>query len=87
MDAQIVSFRRSRHRQHDNQMILAVADVSGTEAASSFVGKQVVWESKGKEKKRIVGTVTACHGTKGRIRAIFERGLPGQSIGDTVTIS
>ncbi|HLD06729.1 MAG TPA: 50S ribosomal protein L35ae [Candidatus Nanoarchaeia archaeon] len=87
MHAQIVSFRRSRHRQYDNQMILAVQDITSKEAASALVGKQVAWESTGKEKKKITGTITACHGTKGRVRALFERGLPGQSIGNTIPVS
>ena len=86
MQAQIVSYRRGRHTQNDRQMILLIADVASKEEAASLIGKKVVWESRGKQKRKITGAIAALHGTKGRVRAIFERGLPGQSLGEMVVI-
>ena len=44
-----------------------------------------VWESPAG--KIIQGKVAGAHGNKGVIRAIFEKGLPGQSVGTEVEIS
>jgi large subunit ribosomal protein L35Ae len=43
-----------------------------------------VWKSpKGKE---INGKVASAHGNKGAVRVIFEKGLPGQSLGNNVEV-
>lgn len=84
MNAIIINFRRSRHRQYDNHMILEVEGVDSKEKAAKLVGKKVVWKSSaGKE---IKGEVRASHGSKGAVRALFERGMPGQSIGSKVKV-
>jgi len=47
-------------------------------------GKKVTWVSPaGKE---IHGKIASAHGTKGLVRAIFERGLPGQAITTNVIV-
>ncbi|MEA3430829.1 MAG: 50S ribosomal protein L35ae [Nanoarchaeota archaeon] len=84
MDAVIVSFRRSRHTQKDNHMILSVPGIEDKEKATPLVGKTVVFTTE--SKKEIKGKVAAAHGTKGAIRAIFEKGMPGQSLGKKVKI-
>ena len=49
-----------------------------------MAGKEVLWKSSaGKETK---GKITDAHGTKGLVRAIFERGLPGQAITTEIEI-
>jgi len=83
MEGIIVNFRMGRHHQTDNQMIITVKDVS-KEKAKSLVGKKVVWTSPaGKE---IKGKISALHGNKGAVRAIFEKGMPGQAVGNKVKI-
>lgn len=83
MEATIINFRRSRHTQTTNQMIL-VAENIDKEKASSLVGKKVSWKSPaGKE---IKGEIKAAHGSKGAVRALFEKGMPGQAIGTKVNI-
>lgn len=65
-------------------------EVEGTnkrEDAKKFVGKKVVWTSEGKNKTKINGKIAAAHGNKGVMRAIFEKGLPGQAIGTEVEIN
>ena len=60
-------------------------DATSKEEAEKLVGKKVTWKSpSGKELK---GEIRAPHGSKGVVRAIFETGMPGQSIGTKVTIS
>lgn len=84
MEGVIVSFRRGKHVQHNNQMIVKVNEVDSKEKASSLVGKNVVWKSPaGKE---IKGLVRAAHGNKGALRVLFEKGMPGQSLGNKVTV-
>mgnify|MGYP001592967132 CR=1 FL=1 len=48
------------------------------EEAKKMRGKDVVWKSIGG--KVIHGKISDAHGNKGLVRAIFERGLPGQAV-------
>ena len=86
MNATIVSFRGSRRRRVGNQMVIAVPKVTSKDAAKTLLGKKVTWHSPGKEKKAIIGKISALHGNKGCVRAIFERGMPGQSLGTEVSV-
>ena len=84
MEGVINNFRRSRTRQKTNHMIVYLNDISNREKASGLVGKEVVWKSPaGKE---INGKVASAHGNKGAVRVIFEKGLPGQSLGTKVEV-
>lgn len=84
MDGVIVNFRRSLKRTYKNHMIIQVEGVTDKKSAKELVGKSVVWKSPaGKE---IKGKIAKEHGTKGAVRAIFEKGMPGQSIGTKVRI-
>lgn len=83
MDATVMHFRQGRHHQNTRQMILKVADT--TEEAEKVIGKTVTWTSPAGAE--IKGKVSALHGRKGNVRAIFsEKGLPGQSLGQKVKI-
>ncbi len=84
MKAKIANFRRGRHTQKTNQMILYVEGVETIEAAKKLVGKTVVFKtSTGKE---IKGKVSNAHGNNGAVRVLFEKGMPGQAIGSDVEI-
>ena len=84
MEGTIASFRRGRRTQKTSHIIVYLNDLTNREKASKFVGKNVVWKSPaGKE---IKGKVASAHGNKGAIRIIFEKGLPGQSMGNKVEI-
>lgn len=76
----IVSYRRGRRTQKGNQMIISPEDSSKSE---SLIGKEVIYKTKNKE---IKGKITGLHGRKGRVRALFEKGMPGQSINKEVVI-
>jgi|TARA_Y100000310_G_scaffold338453_1_gene428128 large subunit ribosomal protein L35Ae len=84
MQGAIKNFRRSRTRQKTTHMIVYLSDKGDREKAAKLVGKSVVWKSpKGKE---INGKVASAHGNKGAVRVIFEKGMPGQSLGTKVEI-
>lgn len=82
MDAKISNFRQSRHRYTGDQMVVYVDGVDSREKASGLVGKTVSWKTPGG--KEIKGKITAPHGNKGAVRAHFETGMPGQSVGTKV---
>ena len=84
MKGTIVNFRLSRHVQKTNHMIIKIDGISNREKAKTLVGKEVIWTSPAK--KEIKGKVASAHGNKGNIRAIFEKGMPGQSLATKVEI-
>jgi len=83
MKAKLVQFRRGRKRIHERHYILNVG-AEDREKASKFVGKEVIWKSP--SGKLIKGKVSSAHGNKGLVRAIFEKGLPGQARNDEVEV-
>lgn len=79
-----MNFRSSRHRQVNNQMILKVEGVESKEEAEKLVGKSVTFTTDGGNE--IKGNIRAAHGNKGVVRALFEKGMPGQSLTKKVNI-
>lgn len=86
MEGRISAFRGSFRRKSGNHMIIIVDGVEDKEKAKALVGKAVVWTAPGKNKKQLKGKISAVHGGKGAVRAIFETGMPGQSLGEPVRI-
>lgn len=84
MEGIIVNFRRNRHTQKPTHMIISVEGVDRKDKAGSLVGKEVSWKSPAN--KEIKGKIASAHGNSGAVRAIFEKGMPGQSIGSKVQI-
>ena len=84
MKGTIVNFRSSRHRQTDNQMIILPEGIDSKEKAVALVDRTVVFRTEAA--KEIKGRISAPHGSKGAVRAIFERGMPGQSLAKKVDI-
>ena len=72
----VVQFRRGLKRIHEKHFILNVGAKSKDDA-KKYSGKEVVWTSPAG--KKIKGKIAASHGNKGLVRAIFEKGLPGQA--------
>jgi large subunit ribosomal protein L35Ae len=81
----VIQFRRGRHVIEEKHFLLDFG-MKNREDASKLVGKEVIWTSPGKLKKQIKGKISSAHGNKGLVRAIFEKGLPGQSITTGVEI-
>jgi len=77
MKALVIQFRRGRKTYKPRHFILDVGTKS-REEAEKFVGKKVSWTSPAG--KIINGKIASPHGNKGLVRAIFEKGLPGQAI-------
>jgi|TARA_Y100000310_G_scaffold339453_1_gene432127 large subunit ribosomal protein L35Ae len=86
MEGKVIQFRRGRHVIHERHFLIEIKDVSKREDAAKLVGKEVTWTSPGKNAKIIKGKVSGAHGNKGVVRAIFEKGLPGQAITTKVEI-
>lgn len=85
MHAIIANYRRSRTRQYPNHVIIEADGVDSKEAAEKLVGKKVTWTSPAGTK--VEGEIVAAHGGKGAVRAIMERGLPGQSLGGPIQVA
>ena len=79
----VIQFRRGRKRIHERHFLLDVGAANRKEAGK-FVGKNVEWKSGAG--KRIKGKISSAHGNKGLVRAIFEKGLPGQAITTPVEV-
>jgi large subunit ribosomal protein L35Ae len=84
INGKVIQFRRGRKTIHERHFLIEVDGVSTREDAKKFVGKDVEWKSPAG--KIIKGKISSAHGNKGVIRAIFEKGLPGQAITTEVVI-
>ena len=73
----VIQFRRGRKTVHEKHFILDFS-MKNRQEAEKLVGKEVSWTSPAG--KVIHGKVSSAHGNKGLVRAIFEKGLPGQSV-------
>ena len=82
----VIQFRRGRHRIHERHFLIEIPGIVKKEDTEKFIGKEVSWTSPGKLKKIIKGKISAPHGNKGIVRAIFEKGLPGQAVTTKVEI-
>lgn len=79
----IVQFRRGRHHVHERHYLLDLGSTS-REEAKKLAGKRVRWKSPAGT--IIEGVISDAHGNKGIVRAIFERGLPGQAVTNEVEV-
>lgn len=86
MEGIIINYRRGRKTQTTNQMIVVVPDYD-KEKAQKLIGKTATYTCDGKNKTQIKGEIRALHGSKGAVRVLFERGMPGQAIGGRVSIN
>jgi len=79
----VVQFRRGKTNIHKKHFLLDVGAKDRGEA-QRCVGRVVEWKSPAG--KVIKGKIAAPHGKKGLVRAIFEKGLPGQAINTEVEL-
>ncbi|MBI2047341.1 50S ribosomal protein L35ae [Candidatus Pacearchaeota archaeon] len=83
MKAIVLQFRRGR-KTYKPRHFLIDAEMKNRKEAEKLVGKDVEWKSPAG--RIIKGKIAATHGNKGIIRAIFEKGLPGQALTTEVEI-
>ena len=83
MKGKVIQFRRGLKRIHERHFLLDVGTKDRDEA-NKFVDKEVVWTSPAG--KIIKGKISSPHGNKGLVRAIFEKGLPGQARNNSVEV-
>jgi large subunit ribosomal protein L35Ae len=84
MKAKVIQFRRGRKTIHERHFLIEIEGTSTRKDAEKFVGKNVEWKSPAG--KIIKGKISSAHGNKGVVRAIFEKGLPGQAVATPVEI-
>ncbi len=84
MKAKVIQFRRGRHTIHEKHFLIEIEGTKNKKDAEKFIGKNVEWKSPAG--KIIKGKISGAHGNKGVVRAIFEKGLPGQAITTEVEI-
>jgi len=80
----VTSYRRGKHLQHPNQVLLLFADVKTRGDAASLAGRKVSWTSE--EGREFLGKILGAHGNSGAVRAKFRTNLPGQAIGTPVVL-
>ena len=84
MEGVIVHFRQNRHTTSSNHMIVRPSGIEKREDAAKLVGKTVIYNT---GKNNITGKVAGAHGNKGAVRVIFEKGMPGQALGQKVSVN
>jgi large subunit ribosomal protein L35Ae len=85
MEGLIINYRRGRKTQTMNQMIIIIPQYD-KEKAAKLIGKKALYHCEGKNKKIIEGKITSLHGSKGALRVLFEKGMPGQAIGGKIQV-
>ena len=83
MKGKVIQFRRGRHTVEERHFILDFG-LKSKEEAKKLAGKTTEWKSPAG--KIIKGKISDSHGNKGLVRAIFEKGLPGQAVATEVEI-
>ncbi len=83
MKGKVIQFRRGRSTVTQRHFLLDFGAKNRSEA-EKLIGKEVAWKSPAG--KIISGKIAAAHGGKGLVRAIFEKGLPGQAITTAVEV-
>ncbi len=84
MEGVIVNFRGSKRTKSNNQMVLKVSKFEDKEKAKSLIGRSVIWKSPAG--RVIKGKITNIHGNSGALRVAFEKGMPGQSVSQKVSV-
>ena len=82
----VIQFRRGKKTVTPRHFLIEIEGSNSREKAKKFIGKHVAWTTPGKNTRKINGKIAAAHGNNGVVRAIFEKGLPGQAIGTEVEL-
>ena len=87
MEGVIVNFRGGRRTRmlRPTHLVVTTKGITTRKDAEKLVNKKVTWKSPAE--KAISGRVAGVHGNSGAVRVIFEKGMPGQAIGQKVEIA
>ncbi|GBE19627.1 MAG TPA: 50S ribosomal protein L35ae [Candidatus Pacearchaeota archaeon] len=80
----VLQFRQGRKTVYEKHFLIEVEGSEDRKQAEKLVGKEVSWKSPAG--KIIKGKISGAHGGKGVVRAIFEKGLPGQAVTTEVEV-
>lgn len=86
MEGTIINYRMSRHIQHPRQIIIKVSGYDDKEKSKELIGKETKWKTPSKKENFIKGKITNLHGNSGAVRALCEKGMPGQAIGTKIEL-
>jgi len=78
----VTSYRRGKHLQHPNQVLILFDGIDTRAQASVLAGRKVKWISE--NGREFLGKILGPHGNSGVVRAKFRTNLPGQAIGTPV---
>lgn len=86
--AVFVSHKRGRRLVNPRQALIRINNVTDKETASKYAMNAVYacWTNKEGKLMENRGVIRNYHGNKGLVRAVFERNLPPQAIGQTVYV-
>ena len=85
MHGVLKNYRRGRTTQHPTQYIVEVDGIETRIKAATLSGKKVTWKSPAS--LAISGKIMGAHGNTGAVRVKFDKGLPGQAMGQRVTVN
>ena len=78
----ILNYRIGRKTQDPRQCLIKVMSVEPSEARR-MIGSKVGWPV---DDPKIYGKIIGAHGRTGTLRVRFNRGVPGQALGNRVKI-
>ncbi len=84
MEGIINNYRRNRSSQNTKHLVVSVSDIDTKAKAVELIGKKVTFKTE--TGKDIIGEIKSTHGNKGCLRVVFEKGIPGQGLGQKVVI-
>ena len=79
----IINFRKGPKTQKNDELIIEIPKVNSRVKASRYIGRKAVIRMDDKE---FIGKIVAPHGSKGKLRVKFRRGLPGKILGTPIII-
>ena len=79
-----MNYRIGIRTQMSRECLVQFTDVVSVAQAGQLIGKKVVWKSGNKE---FTGKIMGVHGRNGVVRVRFKKGVPGQALGTTVSLT
>ncbi len=80
-----VNYSGGRHTLQNKQILIQIETVNDEKKAAQYIGKKVRWQSP--SGTIFVGKILNVRGGNGVLKAVFKKGLPGQAIGQELTVN